>query len=223
MASVLTLNGNMLTFGGNALMTGVDPYNPLNLPAYTVRCKYAQGYTPSKGTTQTLVDAAENVWDIYSTNWVHLLSSDSNLISIIGANGSNVADMSNMCYDCRSLVSVCLFDTRDCQNTTGMFTWCPALVATPRFDLVACLDARYMYTGCSSLTEIPTLNLGVCRNVDGLFSNCTNVQTGALALYQQLSAQASITSHRGTFYLTGSETESGSQELAQIPITWKDR
>lgn len=45
--------------------TPVDPLNPLNLPPNTIRVKFSSGYTPTMDDTQTLVDANENVWDIY--------------------------------------------------------------------------------------------------------------------------------------------------------------
>jgi len=55
-----------------------------------------------------------------------------------------------------------------------------------------------------------------------MFYQCTNVQSGALALYQQASSQTTPpTSHNQTFYNCGSNTTTGSAELAQIPSGWK--
>ena len=54
------------------------------------------------------------------------------------------------------------------------------------------------------------------------FYNCYSVQSGALALYQQASTQATPpTDHRNTFTDCGINTQTGSAELAQIPNDWK--
>ena len=54
------------------------------------------------------------------------------------------------------------------------------------------------------------------------FYDCTKVETGALALYQQLSTQGIESSfHVRTFRNCGSETTTGAAELAQIPDDWK--
>jgi hypothetical protein len=54
-----------------------------------------------------------------------------------------------------------------------------------------------------------------------MFYSCKNVETGALALYQQASSQSAIPSHTKAFYLCGSSTSTGTSELAQIPTDWK--
>jgi hypothetical protein len=55
-----------------------------------------------------------------------------------------------------------------------------------------------------------------------MFGECVNVQSGALALYQQASTQTNPPSnHGGTFYNCGSNTTTGAAELAQIPSDWK--
>jgi len=57
--------------------------------------------------------------------------------------------------------------------------------------------------------------------MNGMFQGCLVVQTGALALYQQASAQAVVPTHNNTFWMCGTDTESGAAELAQIPDEWK--
>jgi hypothetical protein len=55
-----------------------------------------------------------------------------------------------------------------------------------------------------------------------MFAGCSNVQSGALALYQQASSQATPPStHIATFRGCGSNTVTGAAELAQIPSNWK--
>jgi len=48
------------------------------------------------------------------------------------------------------------------------------------------------------------------------------VESGALALYQQASTQATPPAyHHYTFYRCGRDTTTGAAELAQIPSSWK--
>jgi hypothetical protein len=54
-----------------------------------------------------------------------------------------------------------------------------------------------------------------------MFNDCLNVQSGALALYQQASTQTTPPSeYYNTFYNCGSNTTTGAAELAQIPSSW---
>lgn len=53
------------------------------------------------------------------------------------------------------------------------------------------------------------------------FYNCINVESGILALYQQVSTQSNIPYHSEAFYNCGSNTETGRAELAQLPSDWK--
>ena len=103
-----------------------DPYNPLNLPPYTIRCKFSSGYTPDMGDSQTLVDASDNVWDITLNNtvWGSLFLGNTNIIEVLGANTTGVTDMSWTFYGCSSLTSVPLFDTSSCTNMSSMFRNC---------------------------------------------------------------------------------------------------
>jgi hypothetical protein len=54
-----------------------------------------------------------------------------------------------------------------------------------------------------------------------MLQNCYKVETGALALYQQASTQATPPSkHDSTFWNCGRDTVTGAAELAQIPSSW---
>jgi hypothetical protein len=58
--------------------------------------------------------------------------------------------------------------------------------------------------------------------MERMFSFCREVQSGALALYQQASSQANPpTNHHSTFSMCGENTDTGAAELAQIPYEWK--
>jgi surface protein len=79
-----------------------------------------------------------------------------------------------------------------------------------------------MCFNCTKLTSIPLFNTSKVTNMFQTFQGCTNVQSGALALYQQMSTQTTPpTNHGGTFYNCGINTQTGSAELAQIPSDWK--
>lgn len=154
----------------------VDHYNPLCLPANTIRVKFSSGYIPEMGDTQTLVDSTNNVWDIYkqSNDWGDLFNNNNTLLEVLGANTTNVTRMVRLFDSCNILTNVSLFDT---SNITSM---------------------------------------------NNTFFNCYNVQTGALALYQQASTQTTPPStHISTFSGCGQTTTTGRAELAQIPNDWK--
>jgi len=181
MGKIYTFNNKIITINNKwceeYVEPPVDPWNPLNLPANTIRVKFTSRYTPTMGNTQTLVDSTNNIWDIYksSNNWYSLFSSNDSLLEILGANTTNVTSIEETFVYCTSLTSIPLFDTSNITNTT-----------------------------CA-------------------FYGCTGVETGALALYQQLSTQANPpTKHEATFTNCGALTVTGKAELAQIPEDWKE-
>lgn len=179
-----------------------DPYNPLNLPANTVRIKFESGYTPSMGNSRTLVDAGENVWDIYkqSNNWADAFTYNSNILEVLGANTTEVTNMIGMLFGCNNLTNIALFDTSNVTNMNSMFD------------------------NCSSLNIIPLYNTSKATDMSYMFNDCTTIESGALALYQQASSQTTPpTYHEGTFRNCGLVTQTGSAELAQIPRDWGGR
>lgn len=188
--------------GNVKVYSSADPLNPLGLPPFTIRCQFSSGYTPSMGDSQTLVDAASNVWDIYrdDTDWNGFFENDDrfgHLTHVLGANTTGVTDMGNLFNYCNTLVSVCLFDTSACENMENMFFECLALTSIPLFD---------------------TSNVD---SMDYAFYRCRAVQSGALALYQQASTQTTPpASHNRTFMNCGADTDTGSAELDLIPTSW---
>ena len=78
-----------------------------------------------------------------------------------------------------------------------------------------------MFRNCHSLTAVPLFDTSKVTNMQSMFNECINVQSGALALYQQASTQANPPLlHNSTFYNCGSNTQSGAAELSQIPSSW---
>lgn len=141
----------------------------------------------------------------------------------------NVTNMSYMFFGCR-IKNVPLFNTHNVTNMSNMFSlsrspggWTDSrLEAIPLFDTSNVTDMSGMFYLQHSLKSIPLLNTSKVTNMDNTFDNCTNIESGALALYQQASSQSSPpSSHSYTFRGCGSDTISGAAELAQIPDDWK--
>ena len=136
-------------------------------------------------------------------------------------NTSKCTNMSYMFADCTSLKSVPLLDSSKCTDMSLMFSM-SGLVTSPVFDTSKCTNMSKMYRKCPSLKEVPLLDTSVCTNMDEMFLDCYNVEGGALALYQQARYQTTPpSSHDGTFWNCGVDTETGYAEYVQIPNTWK--
>lgn len=177
------------------------PEPPPSLPPYTIRVKFTEGIMPTfEYGTGVQVSSSPNVWDLTyeNSNWYQLLYMQSNLIEVIGANTTGVTNMG------------------------GMLGYCPSLVRVPLFDTSLVTSMNGMFNSCSSLTNIPLFDTSSVTTISYAFTNCVNVQSGALALYQQVSSQASVPHfHDSTFHNCGSNTTTGAAELAQIPSEWK--
>lgn len=207
MDKLFQINNKLLKIGNRFVCTrDIDPLNPLDLPPNTVRVRTSDGNVPKKTSwagkydTATLVPGTSDVYDVYKsgTNFERLLRGSTNVIEVLGANTSGVTNMEAMFYACTLLPNVPLFDTSNVTMMGNMFTDCTSLTNVPLFDTSSVTDM--MYT----------------------FHNCINVQSGALALYQQVSTQAKPPRfHTGTFMECGSNTQTGAAELAQIPSDWK--
>lgn len=194
-----------LALNGKALLTNNKELSWYNsIPANTIRVRTSDGNPPIKteGTsyeTATLVPGTSDVYDVYKsgTSLSMVLWNSSNVVEVIGANTSDITNMSSMFSYCSNLTSVSLFDTSSVTNMTSMFR------------------------DCTSLTSIPLFNTFSVRNMNYTFYGCNKVQSGALALYQQASTQTKPPSHIYTFTNCGSNTTTGAAELAQIPSDWK--
>lgn len=170
-----------------------------SLPPNTIRCKFSAGYTPTMGDTQTLVDVDNNIWDIYkaSTSWDGLFGNCTDLLEVIGANTTNITDMKWILSYCSNLTSVSLFDTSNV------------------------IDIHSMFNGCTSLISIPLFNTSNVTDMRAMCQGCFNVQSGALALYQQASTQSNPPiEYDHCFTDCGIYTVTGAAELAQIPVSW---
>jgi surface protein len=157
--------------------------NPLHLPPFTIRCKFAQGYTPepSSSTTwdsKTLVDQAENVWDITKndTSWYAMFWDASNLLEVLGANTTGVTDMRSMFGKCVNLRSVSLFDTSAVTTTGAMFNHCEILPKVPLYDLHNVTVMTNMFLHCHALTTVPCFDTSNVTTMKQTFAECNRLK-----------------------------------------------
>lgn len=225
--SIIKFNNKLLKLN-DKLIQWIN-YNPLNLPSNTVRVRTSNGNPPNKWSettyeTATLVSGTTDVYDVYKsgTSFRSLLYNSSNVIEVLGANTTGITDMYEMFSRCDYLITVPLFDTSNVTNMLRMFNYCEALTSVPLFDTSKVITMEAMFSDCKSLITVPLLNTSNTTNMNAMFYSCYNVQSGALALYQQASSQTTPpTNHSQTFFSCGSRTTNGAAELAQIPSDWK--
>ena len=77
MSKAYTIYSNVCTIN-NHICAHTDPYNPLDLPPFTIRVRTSNGTPPVSSTgTATLVEGTTDVYDVVknSTDWSQLLSS----------------------------------------------------------------------------------------------------------------------------------------------------
>ena len=209
-----------------------DPYNPLHLPSYTIRLLYADGVVPTffYG-TGVQVSSSPNVWDLTKTSsdwsgllYTHSAGSCGELLKVLGANTAGVTDMSDMFCGCYSLNEVCLFDTSAVTNMSHMFESCGWLTTIPTYDTHTVTNIIDMLANCTRVTAIPLFNTGSVQYADRAFKNMRYLETGSLAMYSQLSTQATPpSSYTDCFTDCGYDTVTGLAELQQIPSSWGGR
>ena len=86
---------------------------------------------------------------------------------------------------------------------------------------LTCQTMDRMFANCTGLTYITQLRCTNVQNVGGMFQGCTEVTEGALAQYTWFNNHnINITNHSSTFTDCGSNTQTGTAELAQIPVGW---
>lgn len=207
-------------------------YNPLNLPAKTMRVVYIDNYTPSfrTGVTGVQVSSSPNVWDItypYTiwNNGVLRLNNEyggyggkDKVLQVLGANTQGVTSMESLFEQCTNLTTVALFDTTAVTNMQQMFSACTALTSVPEFDTSAVTNMVNMFTDCQSLASCPTYNTHLVTRFDQMFYNCSALT--AVPLFDVTSA----TNVSYMFYFCRA-VESGSLALYNVlsAKTWENQ
>lgn len=146
------------------------------------------------------------------------------LTSVALFDTSSVTQMASM-FNYTGISTVPLFDTSSCTNMNGTFADCSNLASVPLLDTHNVVNMDDMFgnyqTENNQLTTIPLFDTSSCTSMDRMFQYCKNVQSGALAFYQQASTQSTtVTRHSDTFEGCGLYTQTGAAELAQIPASW---
>lgn len=147
-----------------------------------IRVKFSQGYTPTMGDSQTLVDAEENIWDITkdSTDWTllfYLGYNDNTVLEVLEANTSSVTNMKQLFLGCASLTTVPLFDTSSVTNMDYMFSGCNSLTSVPLFDTSSVTKMNGTFADCTSLTTVPLFNTSFVTGMNSMFDGCTSLTT----------------------------------------------
>ena len=134
---------------------------------------------------------------------------------------SALKSVDDMFANCNDLVHASVFDTSGVTSFRSLFGSCTKLVDTPLFDTSSGTNFSSMYYTCKKIKTVPLYNTAKATTVMSMFCSCWAVQSGALALYQQMSTQATPPSdHRQCFTDCGYSTTTGAAELAQIPADW---
>lgn len=157
---VLKYNGSLLN------INEYDPYNPLNLPPYTIRVRTLYGDEPSGSLSRFSITRLDsNTFDVtctsYQDNWSNLFhDSDENpskITDVLGANTTNVKNMYGMFWGCQALSSLSIFDTRGVIHMTRAFVICNNLSSVPNYDMRNVKDLAQAF-GSTNLKETPILN-----------------------------------------------------------------
>ena len=184
-----------------------DMYMRAHPPAaYTLRFKFhdpdydASALTLSFGSLSKLPTNA-NIWDwtFNNSDWSYALAYvfEDYEVDLIDGNTAGVTAIGRLFQGCTSIVNVVLFDTSSVNN------------------------AQYAFEGCNRLAKIPRFDTSSMTDMSGMFKECYDVTGGALYLYNQASSQTTPPIyHTDTFRDCGLFSDTGREELRQIPSSW---
>lgn len=91
---------------------------------------------------------------------------------------SNVTDMNDMFYYCRSLVDMSnyKFDTSKVTNMAEMFSYCEKMEKTPILDTSKVTNMSYMFNGCKKIAKLPILsNTSKVTTMLNMFNGCSSL------------------------------------------------
>lgn len=160
----------------------VDPLNPLGLPDYTIRLKFDTTDEPAFSHGEaTLVESSRGGWSIWdltyaSSDWTQLLYGQTHLVEVLGANSTNVTNMTGLFNGCSNLERLAIFDTSMVDNMVGIFGNCAKIETMPDFDYSEVTNMCYAFTNCSALKAFiaETPSLRIAKN---MFSHCHSLET----------------------------------------------
>jgi surface protein len=130
---------------------------------------------------------------LYTTNWLDIKMSGSNVSSIvtsgyltvypgileqfsfIGTN--NLTSTYRLFYRCHSFKSLLELDTSSVTNMGQMFYQNHSLIEVPLFDTSSATDMSNMFAECSSLITIPLFNTSSVITMFSMFRDCYSLTT----------------------------------------------
>lgn len=178
-----------------------DPYNPLDLPPYTIRVRLKPGETPLVNHNYlpsevwdllkwTCVDEINNIWDmnfVYN-DWGcnsgeapdagHVMSRIYNgdtIVEILGFNSTGITSMIGLFNDFTQISSIPIFDTSSVTNMRGMFQG-SNLREIPLYNTSSVTDMFEMFKS-SKIRTLPLLDTSSVTDMRSMFSNCTLLST----------------------------------------------
>lgn len=154
-------------------------------------------------------------------NFDSMLMGASRLITLPALDMSSAISASHMLDGTSALTNLpASLSTGNLQNAYGMFTN-SGISSLPAMDTSRVTNFGMFCASCSHLLSIPLLATDSASNVSGMFMGCNFVTSGALDLYNQMSTQTwPPSSYTNAFAGCGAYSQTGAQELAQIPQSW---
>lgn len=157
---------------------------------------------------------------------------------------SSCTTFGSVFFNCKSLKDVPVYETSNCTNFDEAFKQCENLEYI-RIDVSSALSMVAMFSGCTGLLDVEFIgNTGNVENFRQLFSNCSslknlpffdtssavdvtlmfdgciNVESGAVEMYEQMEASATISDYADCFTNCGINTIRGIGDLTKIPTGW---
>ena len=155
-----------------------EKYNS-SFPAWTETSS-----SPTKVVTKVVFDASfKNFRPTTTQCWFYYLNALTTIEGFENLNTSEVTNMYEMFYDCRSLTSLNLsnFNTSKVKNMRQMFSDCSKLTSLnlSNFNTSAVTDMSAMFFRCSGLTSlnVSNFNTSAVTNMGSMFSGCSGLKT----------------------------------------------
>lgn len=177
--------------------------------------------------SMTQVSVSPNVWNVTlsSGGYMSQFSSwatDTDLISVVANLQGLGSSVMSLFYAQWGLKEAVVYIGTDTTDIHSCFYACNVLEKLTLVGGGNVTNYSSLCDNCSALKKVPSVNTSSATDVNYMFGGCTAVESGALALYQQMSSQATPpASHTACFINCGSDTVTGAAELAQIPSDWK--
>lgn len=208
----LTYSGRVVSFPGwNGFVSYesssvVYPYLTFEFSESTFVPTTSLLYSPYRGICEwKRVSSSPNVWNLEIHEWLYDVQQNQSGLSFLFSTGNNGVNgyltRSNLGGGICELIGSGNFDVR--------------------LDGLICQSFDRMFNYCDGLFSIVPIQCTNVINVGGMFNECINIDSGALDQYNWFNTYGvNITNHSGTFTNCGSNTQTGLDELDQIPVGW---